>query len=184
MNNGFVKYGEVSLGQDVWIGEYCVIGCPKEENIRFHFESKRGLNSIVAPVRISDRCIIGNHVCIYEGVEISSKTYIEDHVRIGYNCKIGRNVRIMYGSYICDRVAIQDNARVAGFICDGAKIGERSTVMGDLVHEYSRPHLDWWEADESPPIVESDVIIGLHALVIGSVRILSFVSVASGALFQ
>jgi len=64
----------------------------------------------------------------------------EDQVRIGYDALVGRDVQLVYGAYVCDRVNIGDGARVAGFVCDGARIGSRSTVMGSLVHEYSRPH--------------------------------------------
>lgn len=147
-----------------------------------HLSEGMALEDIVAPVHISDRCIIGNHVCIYEGVEISSGTVIEDHVRISYNSKIGQNVRIMYGSVICDRVLISQDARIGGFICDDTQIGERSTVMGDLVHEYSRPHQGWWDVDEPAPIIENDVVVGFRALVIGGIRISSQVYVASGAI--
>lgn len=175
-------YGHVSFGQNVWTGRYCVFGYPNEVSIRRHMIDGVALEDSIAPVRIGDRCIIGNYVCIYEGVEISSGVVIEDHVRIGYNSKIGENARIMYGAFICDRVSIARDACIAGFICDDTQIGERSTAMGDLVHEYSRPHQGWWEVNEAAPIVEHDVVIGFGATIIGGIRISSHVYIASRAI--
>ena len=176
-----VTYGQVAIGRKTWVGNYCVIGYPKEKSIVKHLTEEAKLDDIVAPVNISAKCILGNYVCIYEGVQISSGTVVEDYVRVGYDTKIGKNVRILYGAFICDRVTIQDDARVAGFICDDTRIGKRSTVMGDLVHEYSRPHEDWWEVNEIAPVIDNDVIIGYGANVVGGVRISSHVYIASGA---
>ena len=69
---------------------------------------------------------------------------IENRVRIGYDALVGRGVRLVYGAYLCDRVGIGDGARVAEFVCDGARIEPRWTAMWRLVHECSRPHRGWW----------------------------------------
>lgn len=68
-------------------------------------------------------------------------------------------------------MSIGADARVAGFVCDGTTIGDRSTVMGDLVHEYSRPHMGWWDTDEDPPVIEDDTVVGYGARVVGGVRV-------------
>jgi UDP-3-O-[3-hydroxymyristoyl] glucosamine N-acyltransferase len=93
-----------------------------------------------AEVVIGERCLLFNQVVIYEGSQLGDGCVIEDRVRIGYDTCVGHDARLLYGAFICDRVSIGDEARVAGFICDGTRIGDRSTVMGQLVHEYSRPH--------------------------------------------
>jgi serine acetyltransferase len=54
--------------------------------------------------------------------------------------------------------------------------------MGDVIHEYAKPHLDWWEVDEEPPIIESDVVIAWGAKVIGHIRISSYSYITSGAI--
>ena len=59
-------------------------------------------------------------------------------------------------------------ARAAGFVCDGARIGAQSTVMGQLMHEYSRPHCGWWEVDEPSPVVHEEVVAGYGATVVGA----------------
>jgi acetyltransferase-like isoleucine patch superfamily enzyme len=87
----------------------------------------------------------------------------------------------VYGVYVCDRVTIGCDTRIGGFVCDGVVIGDRCTVMGQLVHEYSRPHLPWWEVDEAPPVIGEDTVVGFGALVVGGVRIGPRSYVAAGA---
>ena len=102
-------------------------------------------------------------------------------MRLGYDCSVGARSRLVYGAYICDRVIIGCDARVGGFICDGATIGDRSTVMGQLVHEYTRPHEPWWEVDEEPPFVAADTVVGFGSLIIGTVRVGPRSYVAAGS---
>ncbi len=180
--NEFIAYGRVILGRDVFIGRFCVMACPKEDTIMRHGPNKKAIEKATSSVRVGDRCIICNYVSIYEGTEIGSECIIEDHVHIGYGCRIGRNVRITYGAYLCDRVVIDDNARIAGFICDTSKIGKNSTVMGNLVHEYTQPYADWWEPDEPSPIVQEHSVIGYGATIVGGVKIGPYSYVAAGAI--
>jgi acetyltransferase-like isoleucine patch superfamily enzyme len=53
--------------------------------------------------------------------------------------------------------------------------------MGSLVHEYTRPHLGWWDVDEKPPVILSDTVIGYGATVVGAVRVGPRSYVAAGA---
>lgn len=173
-------YAPVHIDATTVVGTYCLFGCPKEERQRMHMrnpaESSQG-----EPVSIGPDCIIANHVIVNEGVDIAGGCLLEDRVRIGYGCSIGARTRIVYGAYICDRVRIGAEAIVAGFVCDGTEIGDRSTVMGELVHEYTRPHGGWWEVDEAPPIIAADSVVGKGARVIGGVRVGPRSYVASGA---
>ena len=164
----------VTLGEGAMVGEFCVLGCAKEARLR-------GSPTAPAPVEVGARCILFNHVVLYEGVRIGDDVVVEDRVRVGYDCQIGARSRIVYGAYICDRVEIGEDARIAGFICDGTVIGERATVMGDLVHEYTRPHEPWWEVDEAPPVIEADSVVGYGARVVGGIRIGPRSYVAAGA---
>ena len=77
---------------------------------------------------------------------------------------------------------IGSGARIAGFICDGTVIGDRSTVMGELVHEYTQPHRGWWEVDEPAPVIEDHVVVGYGAKVVGRALIGPFSYVAAGAI--
>jgi acetyltransferase-like isoleucine patch superfamily enzyme len=173
-------YGPVRVDDSTMVGEGCVLGYPKEERLRAE-QQKPGSASTGEPVSIGPNCLVANHVVIHEGVRIGAGSVIEDRVRIGYNCAVGERSRIVYGAYVCDRVSIGSDACVAGFVCDGTKIGDRSTVMGELVHEYSRPHEGWWEVDEEPPVIEADSVVGFGARVVGGVRIGPRSYVAAGA---
>jgi acetyltransferase-like isoleucine patch superfamily enzyme len=170
----------VAVPTSTVIGEHCTLGFPKEARLRQH--QATGVMAALAPVVLGERCLVFNQVVIYEGVHIGNDCVIEDRVRIGYDNRIGCGVRLVYGAYLCDRVTVGDDARIAGFICDGTLIGPRSTVMGELVHEYSQPHRDWWEVDETSPVVEADVVVGYGARVVGGVRIGPYSYVAAGAI--
>lgn len=168
-------YGQVRAADDAVVGEHCTFGFPKEARVRAEQRepgSQGGGESVV----IGRRCLLANQVVLYEGVRIGDDCVIEDRVRVGDRC------RLVYGAYVCDRVVIGTDARIAGFVCDGTVIGDGATVMGELVHEYTRPHMDWWEADEEAPVIEPDSVIGFGSRVIGGVTIGPRSYVAAGAI--
>lgn len=171
---------DVVMGANVIIGDGCTLGAPKEARLRDYQRAPDEVDAGPA-VRIGERCMLASQVVLYEGVVVGDDCVVEDRVRIGYDSCIEARCRIVYGAYLCDRVHVGADARVAGFVCDGTRIGARSTVMGDLVHEYTRPHEDWWDVDEESPVIESDSVIGYGARVIGPVRIGPCAYVAAGA---
>ncbi|WP_086820208.1 DapH/DapD/GlmU-related protein [Allokutzneria sp. NRRL B-24872] len=173
-------YAPVRIDASSAVGEFCVLGYPKEERLRAE-QQVPGSVMIGEPVTVGPNCLVANHVVIHEGVHVGAGCVVEDRVRIGYNSKVGERARLIYGAYVCDRVTIGADACVAGFVCDGTSIGDRSTVMGELVHEYARPHEGWWEVDEEPPVIEADSVVGYGARVVGGVRIGPRSYVAAGA---
>lgn len=172
--------GPVRIASTAVIGEHCTLGYPKEARLAAAAGGERDVTA-GRPVTIGERCLLFNHVVIYEGVQIGHDCVIEDRARIGYDSTIGSRSRIAYGAYLCDRVTIGSETRIAGFICDGTIIGDRSTVMGELVHEYTNPHRGWWEVDEAPPVIGDDAVVGYGARVIGGVTVASNSYVAAGA---
>jgi acetyltransferase-like isoleucine patch superfamily enzyme len=173
-------YGPVEIAATTMIGEHCTLGYPKEQRLR---AAQSGDTTVTpgTPVVIGEDCLIANQVVLYEGVRIESACVIEDRVRIGYDCTIGSNTRIIYGAYLCDRITVGPNSRIAGFVCDGTSIGTGCTVMGELVHEYTSPHRDWWEVDEPSPTIADESVVGYGAQVIGRVKIGPRAYVAAGA---
>ncbi|MEY9846130.1 acetyltransferase-like isoleucine patch superfamily enzyme [Streptacidiphilus sp. BW17] len=172
-------YGPATLAGTVQLGEYCVLGYPKESRLRR--AATAGVQEPGAPVRIGDRSLLFNQIVLYEGVTVGQDCVLEDRVRIGYDSRVGDRTRLAYGAYVCDRVAIGADCTVAGFVCDAARIGDRSTVMGELVHEYTQPHKGWWAVDEEPPVIEDDCVVGYGARIVGGVRIGPCSYVAAGA---
>lgn len=173
-------WAPVTVGHHTVTGEGCVIGCPKESRLRAHLSSTAERDG-PAPVTIGARCLVFHQVVMYEGVRLGDECVVEDQVRIGYDTRVGARTRLAYGAYVCDRVTIGADARVAGFVCDAASIADRATVMGELVHEYTQPHLDWWEVDEEAPVIEADTVVGFGARVVGGVRVGPRSYVAAGA---
>ena len=156
-----------------------MLGCPKEARVQAYVEC--GSGEVGRPVDIGKKCMIFNHVIIYEGVQLGESCVVEDRVRIGYDSMIGAQSRLLYGAYVCDRVQVGVMCRVAGFVCDGTWIGARCSVMGQLVHEYTRPHQGWWSVDEAPPRIEDDSVVAFGAHVIGGVTVCPRSYVAAGA---
>ncbi|WP_344163590.1 acyltransferase [Nocardiopsis rhodophaea] len=170
----------MDVADNALIGEHCTLGCPKEARLR-DYQSGGVPSAPGARVRIGNGCILMNQVILYEGVSLGDDCLVEDRVRIGYDTVVGARSRLVYGAYVCDRVTIGPESRVAGFVCDATFIGERCTVMGDLVHEYTRPHQGWWEVDEPAPTIVDDSVVGYGAHVIGGVTIGPRSYVAAGA---
>lgn len=176
-----LPHGVVWIAPSTVVGDHCVFGCVKESRLAEREVDLDHLAQQAAPVEIGENCLIFNHVLIYEGSRLGEGCVVEDRVRIGYDAQVGRDVRLIYGAYLCDRVRVDDGARVAGFVCDGTRIGARSTTMGQLVHEYSQPHRGWWEVDEPSPVVHEDVVVGFGATVVGGVQLGPRSYVAAGA---
>jgi acetyltransferase-like isoleucine patch superfamily enzyme len=68
---GHSLYGRMSVGQGTVIGEYCVLGCPKEARLRDPSAGE------AAPV-VGERCLIFHHVVVYEGSRITDDCVLED----------------------------------------------------------------------------------------------------------
>lgn len=163
-------YAAVQIADSSIVGEHCALGFPKEARVRAE-QQQPGTQNAGEPTVVGKRCLLANQVVLYEGVQVGHDCLLEDRVRVGYNSTIGDRSRVVYGAYVCDRVTIGADARVAGFVCDGTVIGDRSTVMGELVHEYARPHQGWWDVDEDSPAVEPDSVVGYGSRVVGGVTI-------------
>ena len=161
------------------MGTGCILCCPKEQTVR---EFGSAAPKQCQPVQIGDRTAIMNHVIIYEGTVLGDAVFVDDRVRIGYGCSVGARSRLMYGAFICDRVTVGADARVAGFICDACLIEDSSTVMGNLVHEYSSPDANWWAPDEPAPVIRRESVVGFGAVVIGRTQIGPRSYVAAGAI--
>lgn len=178
----FESYGEVLLGNRVFIGYNCVFGQPEEQKIRDGFNKDTLLNNRLTPIMIARDCIIGNNITIYEGVAIGAKTVIDDYVRIGSYSTIGEDARLMDGAYIGDHVTIADRTRISGFICDDAYIGTRSSMRGNLLDVSPRPDLKWGNIKEGSPKIGDDVIVAWGANIIGAVRVFPRTYIAAGAI--
>lgn len=176
-----IPRAEIRAATSSVVGEYCVLGCLKEARICNAGSDLDSCARDAPAVVIGEGCLVFNHVVLYEGCRLGDGCVVEDRVRVGYDARIGQGVRLVYGAFLGDRVQVADGARIAGFVCDGTTIGARSTVMGRLVHEYTRPHLSWWEVDEPSPVIHEETVVGFGALVVGGVSVGPRSYVAAGA---
>ena len=178
-----VLFGEPELGGGLIAGVGCVIGYPRESFLQDVGPPTIDMKDPALPTTsVGSQVQLGNYVVIHDGTMIGDRCVLEDRVRIGYAGRVGDDTRLMYGAFVCDRVIVGNRARVAGFVCDAATIGDDCTVMGSLIHEYTRPDADWWDGDESPPTVEASSVVGMNAIVVGGVTVGHHCYVAAGAM--
>ena len=62
-----------TLGRDVWLGPFCVIGAGAE---------------------IGDGCCIGSHAVVENGARIGAGTILHPHVFVGADCELGRDCEV------------------------------------------------------------------------------------------
>ncbi len=177
-------YGEVDIGAKSVIGNYVILGYPKERRIlKLQNTDKEGLKSLpkVDLTRIGLSCGVDSNVIIHEGTIIGNHVFIDDFCRIGYSCRIDNNSRINYGAFICDRVKIGRDCIIAGFICDGSIIENNSMVMGQLVHEYSQPQKRWG-VEEFAPKISHHCVVGYGSIIVGGISIGDHSYIGAGAI--
>jgi len=123
---------------------------------------------------------------ICQGAQIGADVGIDEYSRIGCNTLIGDGSRVVYGASIHDNVVIGKKSIVGGFCCDCSRIGNRTTMFGDLVHKYPRHAIDDWDNMQFPckpsPHIGDDVIIGFNAIVVGNVRVANRAFVGAGVI--
>lgn len=175
-------YGKVVIEKDVQIWHHCIIGFSgKDENFSFECTdidrdevTFLGQGTVVNPFSV-----------IFRGARIGKNVGIDEYSRIGYRTTIGDGTKVVYGAKIYDDVIIGKRSIIAGFCCNGSKIGNETTMMGHLIHKYPEHAIDVWDdekvEDEPSPEIGNNVIIGYNALIIGGIKIGDNAYVAAGA---
>lgn len=179
MNPSEMPLGTYQYGEEFEIGYQNVIGIKKMRLCVKYQKNTDEFNRLPQPIIFGDRCVVCNHVVIYEGAFFGDDCFVDDYVRVGSNAKIGNGTMLLYGAKLYEDVTIGDNCRIAGFLPHKAVIGKNVTMMGTITHKYRRP-LDWTR-DEPSPIIEDNVVVGLGATVVGGIRIQENSYIAAGA---
>jgi acetyltransferase-like isoleucine patch superfamily enzyme len=125
----YVIYDNVSLGNNVIIEPYAIIGI----NDRFHPDSE---------TVIGDDSFIGSRCTIYQNVKTGNMFDVSDQTTIFYNNRIGNNVRIGPKSVIKNSCVIGDNVRI------NANVFMERVVIGSNV--FIGPHVVFTD-DKHPP---------------------------------
>ncbi len=125
-------------------------------------------------VEIGAFCVVSNGVRIEVGVEI------DHYCRIGSGSTVGQNTKILYGSQVFDNVSIGKNCIIGGHLVDRTIVEDEVTYSGDMAHSHLDPNCDWDTTEEPSPKICRGSVIGVGALIVGSVSIGPKAYVAAG----
>lgn len=126
----------VILGDNNYIGAYCIIGDPAEHKAFWKYE--RNVNNKHNGMRkvVSGRVIIGNNNIITGLVTIDAGT--EQTTYIGDNCFIMKHAHIGHDCTINNNVTISCGAKIGGH----SVIGEKSNIgLNAVLHQFSNIHV-------------------------------------------
>ena len=155
-----IIYPNVSLGNNVIIEDFCIIGLPfngiKEEKTvigdgaiirsgtyiyagnqigkNFHTGNKvniRELNSIGDNVSIGTLSVIEHNIIIHNGVRIHTQAFIPEYTIIEKNCWIGPNVVLTNAKYP-KHPKVKENLNGV-YIQQNVKIGANTTLLPGVV---------------------------------------------------
>ncbi|MBN1696513.1 MAG: hypothetical protein JW881_03265 [Spirochaetales bacterium] len=101
MKESAVVYGNVTIGKNASIGEFCVIGVPPAGKAEGELETV-----------IGDNAVIRSHTVIYAGNNIGDNLNTGHHVTIRESNTIGDNVSIGSLSCIEHHIRIEDGVRI------------------------------------------------------------------------
>jgi UDP-N-acetylglucosamine acyltransferase len=143
----------VILGDNNYIGPYCIIGDPAEHKKYWQYEEQikdYGTLKILQKGQIKrGKVLIGNNnvitglVTIDAGTEqityISDNCFIMKHAHIGHDCKINDNVTISCGAKIGGHSIIDKNSNIGlnavlhqfSYIKEGCMIGASAFFKGE-----------------------------------------------------
>ncbi len=185
LNTEFVKlYSKCQIANDVTIGEFSVIGKPS----RPHHDKL--IDSVVVPneiessriTYISDRCYIGTHVLIEEGVNIGPNSIIESSCIIESDTSIGEHCLLVQGARVSRESKVGGYCIIGGFTAERSIIGNKCRVFGRLLHKQDDPGLPWDDNIEPAPVLGDNVFIGTEALIIGGITLSDNVYICAGAI--
>ena len=116
-----IIYEDVELGDNNYIGAYCIIGAPPEH--KKHWDNPNpwskviiGNNNVITGLVTIDGCTDG------QGTIIKDNCFIMKHAHIGHDCTINNNVTISCG------------AKIGGH----SVIGEKSNIgLNAVLHQFS-----------------------------------------------
>jgi acetyltransferase-like isoleucine patch superfamily enzyme len=127
---------------------------------------------------ISDGCYVQSHCVIYAGATLGERVICTDYCSVDTDAVIGHDSKLQYRASIHSRVIVGAGCRIGGFLCDDTRVGDRTSFYGETVHSYDHHGGD---SDVSAPIIDSDVIVGFGAVLIGGIKIGQGAYIGAGA---
>ena len=166
---GVRTIGDVKIGPNCIIEDYCIIGKPTMHSLSRALRDPRHDITLTEQTKVGTGCTLGAGTKIYAGSMLEDEVETEDDVRIGWNATIGRRSRLMYRAQVYCGVVIGIECRVAGFVGDNTVFGDRVSSFGSFVHDY--PHHTTTYEPRPSAVVGDEVIVGWGAVIVGGVRI-------------
>jgi UDP-3-O-[3-hydroxymyristoyl] glucosamine N-acyltransferase len=184
-------YGPVRIEDSVIVDHGVTLGYPSPEEqgeLRAQLADLEHLPPAVFDELVDDivstptTVDTGSHIrsgtVVYSGSAIGRLVDIAHHVQIRERSTVGRGTRVITGTQIMAEVRIGRGCRVAGTLCSRSVIGNLSSVLGHLMHNY-RVAVSGF-AEESPRI-GSGVLVGRESSVVGGVTVDDYSVVGAGA---
>jgi acetyltransferase-like isoleucine patch superfamily enzyme len=177
-------FPKVILGKNVFVDDNVTLGYPNKSQFnRFLEDLHSGKKNLIddyvdKPTEIGDDSIIRSGTTIWSGTKTGARLGCDHNVLIGGNNLIGHNVKFLYGAKVYSDNRIGDESVISGFVCNGCVIGNNVAMLGFLVHKYDRPVET---LPEPSPIIENGATIGMHATIVGKVRVGRNAYVSAGA---
>lgn len=153
----------------------CGVDCRVAPTVLFLLpDNKEGAEN----VHIGDRVTIRDYTILYAGCWISEDCTVDHHCTIRESAWIGPRTRIMNYAEVGVGVKIGQECRIAGYLGNGATVGDRTSCFGMLVHRYPCHGAG---IIEPAPVIGDDVIVGRHAIIAGGVHISNGSRVRAGS---
>jgi UDP-3-O-[3-hydroxymyristoyl] glucosamine N-acyltransferase len=168
-------YPGVELGEGVWIGDYTVLGHPRESLVI------AGTPELSAATKIGARTSLFPFAIVYDGASIGDDVVIEERCKIGFEAEVGDSTRVINAAILHDQARVGRRCVVGGIVCERAVVGNDSQILGKLVHSHRQPHIPWGLTEAAPQIGKR-VVVAHGAVVAGGVSVGSNVYVGANAI--
>lgn len=179
--NNIVIYPEVSIGENTLIFDGAVLGRPPKSSGVI----SRKIKSVLGPLVIGEKCVIGANVVLYSGTKIGNNVLLGDSCSIREECEVGdfvlisRCTTINYNTKIGKRTKIMDNCHITGNM-----IIEEDVFISVLVSTTNDNMIERKEYDDTRvigPTIKRGVLIGAGAILLPNIIIGENSVVAAGA---
>jgi UDP-3-O-[3-hydroxymyristoyl] glucosamine N-acyltransferase len=155
-----VVESQVQIGEGSRISAFCVIGL-----------SEWGGSDPTGTIDLGPGTRIGSHCVIYGDVQLETGVTLDPFCRVGPHATIGARTRLLYGARVHEQVQIGSDCAIQGNCPDRTTIGHHVVHLGRIAHQYTDPFADWDEPAEPGPTLESHIVIGANAVLIGPIHI-------------
>ncbi len=156
------------IADDADVGPFCVIGFDQAQSRADYYGNPHGVTEDWPPTVVGPGATIGAHSHIGHGTVVHERCLVEPYSYIGERCVIGARTFVRYRAWIAARVTTGADCVIGGFLCSRTVLGDRVAFFGAAVHRFAGVQQ---AVTEPAPVVESEVLVGFNAVVVGGVRI-------------